>query len=242
MPELLSKEANRKAKQGFVIASNFYKPLPASAVSRAGNEAIKKYDCTMCHSIEGRGGCLAPPFDGIGAYRSRQFILARITLGSAAEEEFEKLYEGKTELMPHLRIPSSAAKNIAQYLLTLPAPKGGFYIGSHFNKQGQAQLKEEERELPAAPNTEFIAAGKKLFYERGCTACHSIGKIGGHFAPALDAISKRRSKDYVRQHISNAELLVQGSADEYQGRGIVMPPSGLSAEEINKVTEFLMSL
>lgn len=242
MPVSLSKEENDKVENGFVVHPEFYKPVPVNASSRAGKEAVKKYNCTMCHSIEDKGGCLAPPFDGIGAYRNRQFILARITFGSAAEEEFEKLYEEKEQLMPHLRVPSVDAKNIAQYLLTLPSPSGGFYVGAHTHNLNQRQPGIEESRSAAQSNAKRIAAGKQLFYERGCTACHSIGNIGGHFAPALDDISKRRSKDYIQEHISNAQLLPQNSAGEYKARGTIMPPSGLGSDEISKVTAFLMSL
>jgi mono/diheme cytochrome c family protein len=231
-----------ESKQGSVVYPHEYKPAPVSSASRAGEKLVEKHNCLMCHSIANKGGCLSPPFDGIGAYRTRQFILARISRGAVAEAEFQKLYGGKAELMPHLRVPTEEAKLVAQYLLTLPAPPGGFYIGSHeATIHGNLKSTEEKKNTDQIDEKK-ISVGRKLFYERGCTACHSIGNIGGHFAPHLDAIGKRRSRSYIEQRITNAELLSQNSGDEYAGRGAVMPPSGLSSDEISSITDFLSSL
>jgi cytochrome c551/c552 len=101
--------------------------------------------------------------------------------------------------------------------------------------------------LPASHLTEkdagqSSASGKALFYSHGCVACHSIGHIGGQFAPALDGISKHRDLDFVISRINAAEFLNARGSDEYQERGVVMPPSNLSEKEIGHIAQFLMSL
>jgi hypothetical protein len=68
--------------------------------------------------------------------------------------------------------------------------------------------------------------------------------MGGHFAPALDGISKRRDRSYVERVISKSELMPINSEDtsEYSERGNIMPPAGLTKEQIQKVTDFVMTL
>ncbi len=239
---LVAKAQGDESKPGLIVHPRVYAPVSAGPASQAGKELVEKHNCLMCHSIGSKGGCLSPPFDGIGAYRTKKFILARITRGAAVEAEFAKLYGGKAELMPHMRIPSGEAKLVAQYLLTIPAPQNGFYVGSHGSNSNESASDNEETEKTNQVDEQRIAAGKKLFYERGCTACHSIGNIGGHFAPHLDAVGKRRSQNYIEQRITSAELLSQNSGDEYGGRGAVMPPSGLTKDEIESITQFLTSL
>ncbi|HMP54180.1 MAG TPA: c-type cytochrome, partial [Candidatus Melainabacteria bacterium] len=73
-----------------------------SKLSAAGKKLILANQCNMCHLIEGKGGCLAPPFDGIGARRSRSFLLSRITDEDAEEKKFIDNY-GSGELFPYVR-------------------------------------------------------------------------------------------------------------------------------------------
>lgn len=231
----------QKVKHGFIIKSGNYKPAPPSGESRLGKALVKKNNCLMCHSIGGEGGCLSPPFDGIGAHRSREFILSRITASAAAEKEFAKLY-GQPELMPHLRIPPKEASLVSQYLLTLPAPKDGFFVAAHHVNLNPQQSVLVDQGAQHESNLQTIADGKKLVYKNGCTACHSIYGIGGHFAPPFDNLSKHRTEDYVRQRITNVEFFTQNNPDEYDSRGTVMPPSNLTVQEIDKICQFLMSL
>jgi len=237
IPRCLAQNGKTQA-HGFIVKPAQYKPTNASVESELGKALVKKNNCLQCHSINNQGGCLSPPLDGIGAYRNKQFILARITRSAAAEREFAHLY-GQPELMPHLRVSPKDAHLIAQYLLTLPAPKDGFFVASH-NLNPKA-LDIAQKTAPIA-TAKAIAEGKKLVFEHGCTACHSIYGIGGHFAPAFDHLSKYRTEEYVKRRITNVEFFTQNEPDEYESRGTVMPPSNLSVEDIDKISQFLMSL
>ncbi len=226
-------------EHGLIVKPNNYIPLLQDASSRSGKVVFQQNNCMTCHSISGQGGCLAPPLDGIGAYRSKEFILSRITRGPAAEAEFAKLY-GKPELMPHLRIAPNEAKLITQYLLTLPIPTNGFLVGTHKTNINVGKSTEKQETIEASDPT-IIKEGRQLVYQYGCIACHSIHGIGGHFAPTFDDLNKRRTENHVREHITNVEFFTQNGDDEYGGRGTVMPPSGLSKAEIDKICKFLMS-
>ncbi|MGD9684358.1 MAG: cytochrome c [Candidatus Obscuribacterales bacterium] len=205
-------------------ASKPYTPAPQTALTKQGKKYVEMHNCSLCHTAGGQGGCLAPPFDGIGARRSEDFLISRISDSKAAVARFTRQY-GEYELMPHLRIPDKQARAIAAYLMTIPEPPGGFKIVGH----GLAGQKKKE--MP----------GRALVARKGCLACHSLGGIGGSFAPALDGVGGRRTRESIDNHILGAELIV-GSESEYGNRGAVMPPSGLSRDEIEAIADYLETL
>lgn len=196
-----------------------------------GKFLLERNGCNTCHSIDGKGGCLAPPYDGIAKRRSKEFILSRITNSKEAVARFEKLYP-ESELMPHPRISASDAKSIADYLLKLPAPKTGFKATPHI-------VTSDMTNIDMAGN---VQNGRRLFFEKGCSACHSVTGIGGQFAPKLDGVGQREGKDYLAKKMTAAELLKQGSGLEYAERGTTMPPSNLTKKEMADIAEYLMSI
>jgi len=133
--------------------------------------------------------------------------------------------------MPHPRLSPADAEKIAAYLLTLPNPAGGLVAHGH-------QLRHQPETLLSSISAqnnegESVSTGKALFYDHGCSACHSIAHLGGQFAPSLDGISKHRDLKYIIDRITAAEFLTpNGPRDEYQERGAVMPPSNLSETEL----------
>ncbi|MCA9800370.1 MAG: cytochrome c [Cyanobacteria bacterium HKST-UBA02] len=205
-------------------ASKPYKPAPETALAKQGKKYVEMHKCSLCHTAGGQGGCLAPPFDGIGARRSEDFLVSRISDSKGAVAKFARQY-GEYELMPHLRIPDKQARAIAAYLMTVPEPEGGFKIVGH----GLAGQKKKE--MP----------GRALVAQKGCLACHSLGGIGGSFAPALDGVGGRRTRESIDNHILGAEMVVDGGG-EYGNRGAVMPPSGLSRDEIEAIADYLETL
>lgn len=217
-----------------ILTSLAYFPSAALAKEQAnkGKFLLERNGCNTCHSINGKGGCLAPPYDGLAKRRSKEFVLSRITNTKEAVERFEKLYP-ESELMPHPRISSADAKSIADYLLTLPAPKAGFKATPHI-------VTKDMTNIDLAGNLEN---GRRLFFEKGCSACHSVSGIGGQFAPKLDGVGQREGKDYLAKKMSAAELLKQqGSGLEYAERGTTMPPSNLSKKDMADIAEYLMSI
>jgi cytochrome c2 len=207
---------------------------PAAGPMTTPKQLLERNNCLMCHSIANNGGCLAPPFDGIGQRRGRQFILSRITASKAAEAEFERLY-GMPELMPHPRIPAKTAASITSYLMQVPAPKKGFAISGHRQTLVTNKPSPEQQKTRAA-----VEKGKKLYYDSGCAACHSLGKVGGQFAPGLDGISKRRSRDSIFDTISRGHLQREATADK--AAVFMMPPADLPPDAVEAITDFLMGL
>lgn len=165
--------------------------------------------------------------------------MARVTADPAQIKKFKTLY-GAQELMPHPRLPKSLSEPLVAYLMTLPLPKEGFKVGQH--QQASDKLTPAEINKATRWRQASIVKGKRLFYERGCTACHSVYGTGGQFAPALDGIGKRRNRIQISTRINKAELLELGPSFEYAERGTVMPPCNLTEGEIEQITDFLITL
>lgn len=159
--------------------------------------------------------------------------------------------------MPHRRLPKAASTAIADYLMTLPEPKFGYKVtahsapGSSKSSQGSDQskaavtLKEPVTSVQPAvtkAQTASITNGRNLISSKGCMACHSIGNIGGKFAPSFDHIGSRKSKEAIKAQMTNAELLALDSDPEYGERGTVMPPMNLSDREAEDIANYLKTL
>lgn len=242
-----SSSSNNNNKHLVKVKTKAYKPRKILASAEKGKLFYVKNNCAACHSAEGKGGCLAPPLDGIGSYHPKTYLIARITLG----DKFAKRYEASHkngELMPHPRIPFSESKAIADYLYSLPSLPAGYQMTSHGVETrpqvlpGKASKPDQEAILKLDPK--LVAAGRQTFAQAGCLACHSVDGAGGRFAPKLNGIANRRSLDYVRKMINRAELIpIPGEEqDEYAERGNIMPPAGLSNSDIESISQFLMSL
>lgn len=205
--------------------------------AKRGERLFEQNGCNNCHSLSSGGGCLGPLLQGIRQRRSRQFILSRITDSKAAIANFTKLY-GEMELMPHPRLNEKSASAIASYLFTLKAPPKEAITAKHL-PPSEATLGQA---ASSSSSKDSIAKGKRLVYEKGCVSCHSIGEIGGNFAPAFDGVAKRLGRTRVLSRITQAERLATTGSGEYGARGTVMPPSNLQAEEIAAIADFLMTI
>jgi mono/diheme cytochrome c family protein len=76
-------------------------------------------------------------------------------------------------------------------------------------------------------------AGRRLFQEKGCIGCHSIGGKGGTLGPALDEAAKRHDAQWIIAHFRNPQAVSPGT---------IMPQFNLTEQETRALTEFLLSL
>ncbi len=218
-------------------------PAQPSTDSKRGQQIFQKGSCIQCHSTGAKGGCLGPVLAGVGGRRTAKFITNRITAGPAEEKEFSEEY-GQNELLPHPRLPKAQAKLVVSYLMTLPEPKKGFVVNGHrpISSKPTKPIKPTDPQGTATSSTASIQVGKKVFYSKGCMSCHSIGKVGGQFAVALDDIGSTKGRQYISDRINGAEALTLGTNDEYGEKGTSMPPSNLKPSQISSITDYLMSL
>ena len=96
-----------------------YVPAPVNEASRKGEALYKQLECNACHAIAKAGGEVGPALDGIGAKRSRAFMIGHITDPEKHAKNLPKEHPQGASMPP----TSATAEQIGQmadYLLTLP--------------------------------------------------------------------------------------------------------------------------
>lgn len=76
-------------------------------------------------------------------------------------------------------------------------------------------------------------AGKNLYFNIGCQACHQIGLEGGAVGPNLSNVGNRLMLGYIFKHLENPQALIPN---------IIEPNYGFNESEIINLTRYLMSL
>ncbi|GAB1714964.1 MAG: cytochrome c, class I [Nitrobacter sp.] len=99
--------------------------------------------------------------------------------------------------------------------------------------------------LPTVANAADAAAGKKLFEEKTCSACHSVGG-GDLVGPDLKGVTKERSSEWLHAWISAPDAMIAKKdpiavelVKKYNG--MEMPNLGLNPSEIDNILAFLGS-
>jgi mono/diheme cytochrome c family protein len=84
--------------------------------------------------------------------------------------------------------------------------------------------------MKVLPNTR---EGLRLFQQKGCIGCHSVGGNGGKIGPALDDVGLRRTSEWMIQHFREPQSVTPGT---------VMPKFGFTEAEARSLTDFLLHL
>ncbi|MBZ0188373.1 MAG: cytochrome c, partial [Candidatus Obscuribacterales bacterium] len=108
-----------------------YEPRKRDSQSARGERLYAKLNCKQCHSQGGTGGEMGPPLDGIGGHRGREWLIDRLIDPEKQMQKFSDVFGGRPNIMPHIGASKRQAKDIADYLLTLPEPEGGFAVEAH---------------------------------------------------------------------------------------------------------------
>lgn len=206
-----------------------YKPKKANSSSRNGLLIYKQLDCMQCHAVAGIGGELGPPLDGIGAYRGRTWLVAHLSDPDRVYKSFPTILKERSNIMPHPGLTNAQAEQIADYLLTLAEPKGGFSVSHHKVEKVQHVLsKGWKASAPSAASQR----GKELFFGLGCAACHSLDGTKDRFGPDLAGLGSRLSENDIQKIL----------------KGVVSSPvmkkqaTGLSDKEADDIRSYLLTL
>ncbi len=78
-----------------------------------------------------------------------------------------------------------------------------------------------------------IDAGKKVYQQRGCAACHIIAGVGGKVGPDLTSISKNRDSAFLYKWLKNPQAVKPAT---------IMPNLNLTDKEIKPLVEYLTGL
>jgi len=155
--------------------------------------------------LEGRGGVIGPELDKVGATRSPEWLKKHFRNPAAVS-----VGSG----MPPVQASENEIEALTIYMLGLTGEKlSAYYVST--------------KTIPG-PHV-----GHRLFQEKGCIGCHSVGGTGGNVGPPLDEVAKRRTPEWIIEHFRNPQAVTPGT---------VMPRFDLTEPEIRALTEFLLSL
>jgi cbb3-type cytochrome oxidase cytochrome c subunit len=93
-------------------------------------------------------------------------------------------------------------------------------------------LKPDSAALIQTISPEYIA-GAQTYVVGACATCHKVNGIGGGLGPALNGLSGRRTKEWIKAHFASPQALSPGS---------IMPPYHFSPTEEKTVINYLLSL
>lgn len=205
--------------------------------AQAGKDLYMRLHCASCHSIDGVGGCIAPPLVNVTKRRSPEYINMR--LGAAKEDKFVQLIK-HPELFPHPRFQDSQVRDLLSYLKTLErTPTASQNVVKHKLPAALAQEKPEQRQWRPLPQGPSTREGRRLFLELGCLSCHSAGHTGGAIGPSLDGIGGKHSAGYIAAHITDPYAHLKATRKGAKS-GMVQPD--LLPDQVKALTDYLRTL
>jgi ubiquinol-cytochrome c reductase cytochrome b subunit len=85
--------------------------------------------------------------------------------------------------------------------------------------------------LRTAPD--FAVEGAMVYQGQHCGTCHQLNGTGGKMGPILNGLAGHRTKEWVVGHFAEPKKFSPGS---------IMPPYRFSPRDLDRITEYLMSV
>ncbi len=174
----------------------------------AGKWVWQKYNCNDCHTILGIGGYYAPDLTKILKSRDVEWLKNFIADPAKVWPQERK--------MPNLHLSGKEISEVIAFLTWV----------NEIDTSGWPP-----RPLVGSPTA---LPGEALFRENGCSACHTIGGIGGKVGPDLTRVGSRRQKSWIMDQIRTPQMHYPQS---------IMPSfAKLPAQDIEELADYLSSL
>ena len=192
--------------------------VPSLATLEHGKALVERYDCLACHKLDGRGGTLRP--GGAGGMEGPD--LSRV---------------GATGYDRDWYAHHQAQRDTSR----VAAWRASFAV-----------VPERDREaidvvLRSRVGARGLVESKALFHSLGCRGCHKVGGIGGDDGPDLTRIGQMDPGQRNFTHVDGARSVENWLAEHFRKPASVVPGSqmpelGLSEEEIEQLTFYMLSL
>ena len=170
-----------------------------------GRAIFDESGCIGCHKLHGTGGVIGPELDNVGASRSPDWLLKHFKNPATVTPG---------SAMPPIKAGEGDLDALTLYVLSFTGePLSAYYVSM--------------KTIPGP------MAGRRLFQDKGCIGCHTVGGKGGNVGPALDEVAKRRDPTWIIAHFKNPQAVSPGS---------VMPQFNFTEQEMRALTEFLVSM
>ena len=231
----------------------------------AGKDVWHKYNCINCHTLFGEGAYYAPDLTKITQHRGEAYLAAYMKDPSQFYDE-----QKHRRLMPTQNLSDQEISDLIAFLDWVskvdnqgwpPRPimvTGGIMTATAASDDGQT----DPAITPVDVSDDARAIGQNLFrtVSPSCVACHSTQPGVTMAGPSLAGIATRAAETvaspdytgnatdaagYIRESITHPSAHVIPGA-MYSANGTSFMPvgyeSGLSKEQIEQMTEYLLSL
>jgi mono/diheme cytochrome c family protein len=187
---------------------------PASSYEPAGKAGRLMADlaCFSCHSINGRGGDLAPDLTWEGSAVQRQWLLAFLKNPGT-------LRPALIRRMPKFNLSDSDAAELTDYMMTV-------YQTPAFDCDSMPLSGYQSAE---------VEQGRQLFYSKyACQSCHIVdSKVDkGYVGPTLTQVGSRLNAAWIFYWLKNPQTLRPGAIE---------PNRNMNDEDARALTAFLMT-
>jgi mono/diheme cytochrome c family protein len=176
---------------------------PAAPELARGQQVFEESGCRGCHKLNGVGGVLGPELDKVGARRSPEWLKKHFLAPASVTPG---------SAMPPQKLSETNLQAIILFMLGQTGESAPGYYAS----------------MKVIPSS---SEGQRLFQQKGCIGCHSIGGKGGQVGPALDDVGLRRTPEWMVQHFRDPQTVTPGT---------VMPRFGFTETEARALTDFLL--
>ncbi|MBZ5577833.1 MAG: c-type cytochrome [Acidobacteriia bacterium] len=187
------------------------RPSDYHAAGKAG-QLIEDMSCFSCHTINGRGGDMAPELTWEGTSVQRAWLVNFL-------KNPNTLRPALIRRMPKFNVTDAEASTLADYIMTVyqtPAFDRDALDGAHFTAA------DGER-------------GKELFYGKyACQSCHIVdpNQDKGYIGPTLTQVGVRLNAAWIFHWLKNAQSLRPGTLE---------PVWNMSDDDARAIAAFLMA-
>jgi mono/diheme cytochrome c family protein len=180
---------------------------PAGAAGRLMHDL----NCFSCHSINGRGGDMAPDLSWEGSAAQRDWLLKFF-------KNPNTLRPALIRRMPKFNLNDQEASTLTDYILAV-------YQTPAFDRDS----------MQPASDQATVERGRQLFYSKyACQACHIVDpqKDKGYIGPTLTQVGSRLNATWVFQWLKAPQTLRSGTLE---------PDWQMSDADARSLTAFLMT-
>jgi mono/diheme cytochrome c family protein len=181
------------------------------AAGKAG-QLIEDLRCFSCHTINGRGGDMAPELTWEGTAVTRPWLVSFL-------KNPNTLRPALIRRMPRFNMTEAEANTLADYIMTV-------YQTPEFDRDGL-----ESGRFAAAD----VTHGRELFYAKyACQSCHIVDpdKDKGYVGPTLTQAGARLNAAWIFHWLKNADQLRPETLE---------PVWNMADEDARAVTAFVMA-
>lgn len=198
--------------------------VPNLATLQEGRNALERYDCLACHRIDGRGGTVRP--GGAGGMEGPD--LSNVGMSDVDANWYESHLERFWQAGHRPEVAPGPWKTSFGLII-------------------EEDRRMIERFLATRVGAPELVEAKSLFHTLGCLGCHKIRGSGGEDGPDLTRVGEKNPRHMDFSRVSGERTLANwlGRHLRWPAKvvpGSQMPSLGLSDEQIDKVTLYLLSL